>query len=228
MLEVNNLHFRYDSKGFRLEDVSLRIEKGYFYTLVGENGSGKTTLLNLLYGIRKPKRGEIRWKGEILTSKNLPKFRQSAAYVGEEWCDTYATPEANVRFLKLLYPAFDEEYFNKMVRKADLEWRLDCQYNLLSAGEQVKMELAFALARKPELLILDEPLAGLDPVFKTDILELLQSAVAETGMTIFMATNLVTEVEDVTDFTGEIRDGRLVRFGSRLDAAEPGSGEVKA
>ena len=65
-----------------------------------------------------------------------------------------------------------------MVKKADLEWRLDCQYNLLSAGEQVKMELAFALARKPELLILDEPLAGLDPVFKTDILELLQSAVA--------------------------------------------------
>ena len=52
MLEVNNLHFRYDSKGFRLEDVSQRIEKGYFYTLLGANGSGKTTLLNLLYGIR--------------------------------------------------------------------------------------------------------------------------------------------------------------------------------
>ena len=222
MLEADKLQFQYVSKGFRLQDVSLRIEQGYFYTLVGENGSGKTTLLNLLYGIRRPKSGEVRWNGELLTEKTLPKFRQSAAYVGEVWCDKYATTEANVRFLKLLYPSFDEEYFRELTAKAELDGLLDRPYKTLSAGEQIKAEIVFQLARRPELLILDEPLAGLDPVFKTDVLELLQSAVAESGMTIFMATNLVTEVEDVADYAGEIRDGRLVRFASRLEPAETG------
>jgi len=220
MIEAKNVSFQYDSKGFRLQDISLKLEEGLIYTLVGENGSGKTTLLKLLYGIFPPKSGEVLWKGSPLTRRMLPAYHQEAAYIGEQWCDTGATLRANAEILRLLYPGFDGGYYEKLLAQAGLTDLQATPFRNLSTGEQCKAEMSFHLARHPKLLLMDEPLAGLDPVFKTDILELLQTAVAEEKMTVLMATNLVTEVSDIADYVGVFADGKLVKWGDRLEAVK--------
>ncbi|MBP5462876.1 MAG: ABC transporter ATP-binding protein [Lachnospiraceae bacterium] len=214
MLVAKDLVFRYGLGQFRMDKVSLEIEKGYVYALVGENGAGKTTLLKLLYGALTPQSGEVLWKGKRVDRRRLAAYHGEAAFVGLPWCNAESSVADNVDFLKPLYPTFDEEYWEQLLKRADLFYTVkDVPYGKLSAGEARKIGIVFCLARHPELLILDEPLANLDPVFKTEIPEILRDAVAKDGMTILMSTNLVDEIRDFTDYYGVIRDGALVKWG---------------
>ena len=214
MLEARNLNFKYMFDRFRIDNVSLAIEKGYVYALTGSNGAGKTTLLRLLYGALTPRSGEVLWKGEPVNARTLAKFRSEVALVGIPWCDSNATVEDNAEMYKTLYPVFDDAYWETLLRRMKL-WGTahSARYGALSAGEANKIDIAFALARRPELLILDEPLANLDPVFKTEITELLREAVATDGLTVLMTTNLVDEIRGLADYFGVIRDGSLVKWG---------------
>lgn len=214
MLEAINLKFRYGISGFRIQGVSLTIEKGYVYALAGGNGAGKTTLLKLLYGALLPFTGKVLWKGSPLGAKTLAQFHREVAFTGEKWCDNHRTIAENAAFFKSLYPSFDDAYWESLLESMGLtEIAETVQYGLLSEGEARKADIAFALARRPELLIMDEPLANLDPVIKTDITELLRDAVARDNLTILMSSNLIDEIRGLADFFGVINDGVLVCWG---------------
>ena len=223
MIEVKKISYAYGrsiakgSKRFEVKDASLQLEAGYISCLLGKNGAGKTTLLNLIYGMLKPRKGEIRWNGEKLDRKTMNDYRQQVAYVGETWCSEGLTVEHNTELLALLYPEFDREYYDKIMKLAGMDRVRQTIYGKLSKGERVKTEIAFALARKPQFLILDEPLANIDPVFKTDILEILRQGVEDHETGILLSTHLLDEIASMVDFIYVMEDGKITKSGSRFE-----------
>lgn len=229
MLEARDLQYRYGltagEKNFELQGVSMKLEEGYLSCLLGRNGAGKTTLLSLLYGMLKPWAGEVLWNGEPLTGKNLVRFRREVAYAGETWCAENMTLGKNVEMLSLLYPSFDRAYFESLVKLAGVEDCMEKRFATLSTGERVKSEIAFLMARRPKFILLDEPLANIDPVFKVDVLELLQKAVAENETGVLISTHLVDEISDVVDYVYVLEKGKLAKAGSKLEML--GDGQLR-
>ncbi|MCR5120180.1 MAG: ABC transporter ATP-binding protein [Lachnospiraceae bacterium] len=218
MIEAKNISFKYKrSDKFSIDDISFSVEEGMISCLLGKNGCGKTTILKLLYGMLTPKSGSVYYKSEKICARTLPAYHEEVAFTGHCWCDTDLTLEHNVEFLSLLYPDFDHDYYDKLMKKAGIEDKSDKTYANLSAGEKVKAEIAFALARRPKILLMDEPLANLDPVFKMDVIELLQDEVATGGLGILLSTHLLDEINDITDRIYLLDKGRLVSGGDRFE-----------
>lgn len=223
MIELKDIGFKYNKlsgkKGeeFELKDISLKIEKGYISCLLGKNGAGKTTLLSLIYGLMKPGSGEVLWNGERVTKKNMADYRRSTAFVGGHWCVGGMTVEHNVEMLSTLYPSFDRDYFDTLMKVAGADRIRESLFSSLSKGEKVKAEICFMLARRPEIIILDEPLANIDPVFKTDILALLQKAVSDNEIGVLLSTHLVDEISEMVDYINVMRNGQMVMSGSRFE-----------
>lgn len=223
MIELKNIGYKYakkvknKDKRFELKDASLKIEKGYISCLLGKNGAGKTTLLSLIYGMLKPNSGEVLWDGERVDGRNLMDFRKDTAFVGGAWCVDSMTVEHNVEMLSQLYPSFDKEYFDTLMKVAGADRIRDSVFGTLSKGEKVKAEICFMLARRPGIIILDEPLANIDPVFKVDILALLQKAVSDNEIGVLISTHLLDEISDMVDYINVLDDGCIVKSGSRFE-----------
>ena len=232
MLKSFQLNYHYGitppkENGFAIKDVFINAEPGYITCLLGKNAAGKTTLLSLLYGMLRPKSGKVSWDGKEVKYKNLAAYHREVAYFGEKWCAEGLTVEKNVEMLSILYPTFDRELFDSLIKTAQAEGTLEKRYFELSTGERVKAELAFLIARKPKLIILDEPLANIDPVFKMDILELLQKGVAENGTGVLISTHLIDEISDMVDYIYVLDNGKIVKHGSRFELMGDGEGTLR-
>lgn len=221
MIEAKNLKFKYGPSGadkFEIKDVSIKPEQGYISCLLGRNGSGKTTLLKLLYGVLKSRGGSLIWNGEKLSIRNIAAYRQEAAFVGAGgWCAEELSIKRNTEIFSTLYPGFDNAYYEELLDMAGLAGDMDKICMSLSQGQRMKAEIVFALARRPKFLLMDEPLANLDPVFKTDILELIQKSVSENETGVLLSTHLCDEISDIVDMIYVIEDGRISRSGSRFE-----------
>ena len=219
MIEAKNISFKYGGNSkFKVDDLSITVEEGMISCLIGKNGCGKTTVLKLLYGMLTPESGAVYTDGVKLSGKTLADHHENTAFVGDNnWCDTDRTLEHNGELLSLLYPSFDREYFDKLLKKAGIANMTDKTIGTFSTGEAIKAEISFALARRPKLLIMDEPLANLDPVYKTDILELLQDAVSANDMGILLSTHLLDEIEDITDKIYIMEKGKITKSGDRFE-----------
>lgn len=232
MLKSFKLNYHYGitqpkENGFAIKDVFINAEPGYITCLLGKNAAGKTTLLSLLYGMLRPKSGKVSWEGKQINDKTLAAYRRDVAYFGETWCSQSLTVNKNVEMLSILYPTFDRETFDSLITLAQAEGTLNRRYMDLSAGEKAKVEIAFLLARKPKLIILDEPLANIDPVFKIDILELLQKSVADNGTGVLISTHLIDEISDMVDYIYVLDNGKIVKHGSRFELMGDGEGTLR-
>ncbi|MBQ8950871.1 MAG: ABC transporter ATP-binding protein [Eubacterium sp.] len=233
MIEIKDMEFRYGSvtkkeKKFEVKDASLKLEKGYISCLLGKNGAGKTTLLSLMYGMLKPKKGELLWDGKPVTKNNLTEYRQNVAYIGEAWCLQGLTVDHNIEMLSGFYPSFDKTYFDSLMKLAGADRVRESLFGKLSKGEKVKVEIAFALARRPKYVILDEPLANIDPVFKIDILDILQKGVSDNEIGILLSTHLLDEISDMVDYINVMEDGRITTSGTRFEVlGEDGNAQLR-
>lgn len=233
MIEIKDMEFRYGSvtkkeKKFEVKDASLKLEKGYISCLLGKNGAGKTTLLSLMYGMLKPKKGELLWDGKPVTKNNLTEYRQNVAYIGESWCLQGLTVDHNIEMLSGFYPSFDKTYFDSLMKLAGADRVRESLFGKLSKGEKVKVEIAFALARRPKYVILDEPLANIDPVFKIDILDILQKGVSDNEIGILLSTHLLDEISDMVDYINVMEDGRITTSGTRFEVlGEDGNAQLR-
>lgn len=232
MLKSFKLNYHYGitppkENGFAIKDVFINAEPGYITCLLGKNAAGKTTLLSLLYGMLRPKSGKVSWDGKQINDKTLAAYRRDVAYFGETWCSQSLTVNKNVEMLSILYPTFDRETFDSLITLAQVEGTLNKRYMDLSAGEKAKVEIAFLLARKPKLIILDEPLANIDPVFKIDILELLQKSVADNGTGVLISTHLIDEISDMVDYIYVLDNGEIVKHGTRFELLSDGEGNLR-
>ncbi len=182
MLQVNHLCFstRGRKRAFAIKDISFSLEQGYIMSLLGKNGSGKTTLLNIIYGLITPDSGEVLWQHENAFD-NRYAFHNDIAYIGEKTgvLNTKSLNE-NVAFLSLLYENFDYELFDYYMSVFGLtDTDREQNYSELSTGQKLQFQLAFLLARSPKFMLLDEPMANLDPVIKTELTDILHKQVTE-------------------------------------------------
>lgn len=198
-LQVENLH-RKQGK-FKLDNISFSLEKGYIMGLVGRMGSGKSTLLRCLLNPKLAGKGEIRYEGQ-------PGFiMEDAPFLPE------ATLRENTELFGILYPEYDDAEFSSRLKGMGLgEHKV---YGLLSKGEKVRFQFAFAMAHHPGLLLLDEPTSGLDVAFRREFLHMVQEAVEKEMVSVIIATHLLEDLDRVADYMGVMEQGRMTAFKSR-------------
>jgi ABC-2 type transport system ATP-binding protein len=195
-----------------LENLSLEIPKGQTFALLGRNGAGKTTLLRTLLGLLPPMSGTVEVLGMSPASQAV-KIRQRIGYLAEDQSMYgWMTAAEIMKFLSPFYPKWDNTLANDLVDQFGVP--RDVRIKRLSKGQGVRLGLAMALAHRPELVILDDPALGLDPItrkqFNRDVISHLQSQ----GHTVLYSSHLLYEVEAVADAVAILDEGRIVRTGS--------------
>ena len=206
-IELTGVRWRAD-KGFAIEDLNLHVPRGAIYGFLGPNGSGKTTTIRMITGMTKPQAGQIRvLDGRV--PKDLPAILARVGYVPER-PHVYPglTVDEALRFHAAFYPLWDRKWAEQMADKLGLP--LDRKVGKMSKGETGKLLVLLALSQRPDLLILDEPTDGLDPVIRRDVMTAVLDYTSEQGATVFISSHLVHELERICDWVGVMDSGRLV------------------
>jgi ABC-2 type transport system ATP-binding protein len=193
-----------------VDSVNLRVKQGEIYGFLGLNGAGKTTTIRALLGMIRPSEGNVQVLGQALG----PSGRGPWAQVGHLVESPSAYPELSVRenleIAKRLHAVSVSNAVTRVIDRLALASYADRKAGTLSMGNLQRLGLARALLHEPELLILDEPANGLDPAGVVEIRELLASLAREKGVTIFMSSHILTEVDRLATRIGVIHDGRLI------------------
>jgi ABC-2 type transport system ATP-binding protein len=206
-IELEHLEYR-AGKAFALRDLNLHVPAGAIYGFLGPNGSGKTTTIRLILGLLRPVSGRITVLGDRMPDDHA-RVLERVGYVPEQpHLDPTLTVGELIRFQAAFYRRWDRARANELVR----EFQLDEQrlFGRLSKGQKAKLMILLALAQCGDLLVLDEPTDGLDPVVRRDILAALITYVSERKATIFISSHLVHELERVCDWVAVMDEGRLV------------------
>ena len=196
------------SAHFEINDLSLNVPTGAVYGFLGPNGSGKTTTVRLILGLLRPTSGEIAVLDEPMP-RNTASVLGKVGYVPERphLYPTLTVAEA-MRFHAAFHARWDARWAADLAAMFML--RSNARIATLSKGEMGKLMMLLALAQRPELLVLDEPTDGLDPVVRRDMLESVLGYVAEHRATVFISSHLVHELERICDWVGVMDRGRLV------------------
>jgi ABC-2 type transport system ATP-binding protein len=190
-----------------VDGLSMSVPKGAIYALVGRNGSGKTTTIRMLLDLARPDAGTARILGMDSHAERV-KVLERVGYVSDRPLLGGYTGEQLVRFSRGFYPRWSDELVARYVRVFDIPMKQ--KFRNLSRGNQTKMWLLLALAPQPDVLVLDEPTAGLDPVVTDQLLRVLVEDVASEGRTVFLSSHHLTEVERIADWVGMIDKGKLL------------------
>lgn len=206
MIEVRNVMKEFD--GFRaLDDMSMTVPTGSVYGLVGPNGAGKSTIIRHLTGIYRQDAGEITIGGAPVFEN--PEVKSRIAYIPD---DIFYYANASIRemmdFYRSIYPHFDAERFKKLADVFGLDPKR--QMRRLSKGMQKQAAFWIAVSLRPEILILDEPVDGLDPVMRRRIWSIIMADVAENGTTVLVSSHNLRELEDVCDSVGIMNKGKIM------------------
>ena len=206
-IHTRGLEYR-ASAHFQIRDLSLAVPAGAVYGFLGPNGSGKTTTIRLLLGLLRPSGGDIEVLGEQMPAAG-PSVLARVGYVPERphIYPTLTVAEA-MRFHAAFHKRWDAAWATDLA--ATFMLRGDSRVGTLSKGEMGKLMMLVALAQRPELLVLDEPTDGLDPVVRRDLLASVLGYVAEHGATVFISSHLVHELERICDWVGVMDRGSLV------------------
>lgn len=180
---------------FELRDISFTLPRGYIMGLVGRMGSGKTTLLKSILNPSLIGSGSVEYEGQAgFIMEDAPFFAE-------------ATLKENMDVFKNLYKNYDEKEFYERLKRVGLEDHK--VYGLLSKGEKVRFQFAFAMGHHTGLLLLDEPTSGLDVTFRREFLYMLQEAVERQMISVIFSTHLTDELERIADFIGVMDNGTL-------------------
>lgn len=206
MIQVKELYKSFDS--FKaLSGLNITVPRGAVYGLVGPNGAGKSTLIRHLAGIYRQDAGEVLIDGQPVFEN--PEVKKRIAYIPD---DVFYFAQSNVRdlarFYQGMYPSFDKERFERLREVFGLDDKKPIRK--LSKGMQKQAAFWVALSQMPEVVILDEPVDGLDPVMRRQVWSLLMSDVAERGTTVLVSSHNLRELEDVCDYVGIMDKGRML------------------
>ena len=195
MIEISDLTFGYSKKRLLFNNLNLSLKAGHIYGLLGKNGAGKSTLLKNIAGLAFPLKGRCTVKG-FETSKRLPAFLQEIFFIPEEMYLPSFTPAQFVKSTAHFYPNFNYEDFLRMLN--EFEVPADSRLNKLSFGQQKKVIIAFGLATNTSLLIMDEPINGLDIPSKSQFRLIIASALTESRC-IIISTHQVRDLDSLID-----------------------------
>ncbi|MBA2875342.1 ABC transporter ATP-binding protein [Thermaerobacillus caldiproteolyticus] len=206
MIEIINIGKEFDDLE-AIKGINMHIQKGSIYGLLGSNGAGKTTLLKMIAGIYRPDRGTVKISREPVFEN--PNIKKRVLFLPDA---LYFFPHATIRqmadFYKSIYPSWSEERFARLQDVFPLD--LHKKIHRMSKGMQRQAAFWLAFSVMPDVLILDEPLDGLDAVMRQKVKNLLVQDVAEREMTVVISSHNLREVEDLCDHIGILHQGELL------------------
>ena len=195
-------------KKIALDEVDLSVAKGSVVGLVGENGAGKTTLLKHILGLFKPRNGTVRVFGKDPV-EDPESVLGEIGYLSEirDLPDWMKIGEL-MSYTKAFFPSWDDSFAEELRNMFELS--LDQKVKTLSRGQRARAGLIAAIAHRPQLLVLDEPSSGLDPVVRRDILSAIIRTVADEGRTVLFSSHLLDEVQRVSDHVAMLHRGKML------------------
>ncbi|GAB3181536.1 ABC transporter ATP-binding protein [Streptomyces incanus] len=209
-LEAHGLGMRY-RRGWALKDCSFRLPAGRICGLVGPNGAGKTTLLSIMAHVLEPTRGTLSLFGAAPGSVDSGR---TSFLAQEKPLYRRFTVAETLRLGRELNPGWDQRAAEDIVRAGNVP--LDTKIGTLSGGQRTRVALAVALGKRPDLLLLDEPMSDLDPVARKELMGTLLAEAAERGTTVLMSTHVLAELESVCDYVVVLSGGE-VRLAGDVD-----------
>jgi len=206
LIEVKNLSLNIDGKNNILNNINIKMQKGKIYGIIGTNGVGKTTLIKCLTGIYEPSEGEVLYDGKnVYNSKEV---KSNIAYVADEthFFDAFSIKKI-IEYFSLAYETFDKKRFEEMNEFFKID--INKKYNQLSKGQRIRIYLMIAIAQNTDYIILDEPTAGLDPILKNRLLNLLKQEIVKRKVTIIISSHHLSELEKICDDVIIINNGEI-------------------
>ncbi len=206
MLELKNVTKTFS--GFlALDGLTMTVPKGSVYGLVGPNGAGKSTAIRLITGVFRPDCGEITLDGEKIYENPRQKVR--IGYIPDEiFYYPSATMEEMRKFYAGIYPNFDNDLYERLYEVFDLPRKLPIRR--FSKGMQKQAAFHLTICTRPDVLVLDEPVDGLDPVMRRQVMNLILSEVAQRETTVLISSHNLRELEDVCDHVGIMDHGKML------------------
>ncbi len=202
------------SKTFRggvvaVNGLDLDVLSGTVYGLIGRNGAGKTTAIRMLMGLLRPNGGTARVLGADMWGAPR-ELRARVGYVAQsQQIHAWMTPGELCYYLSHFYETWDHAHARHLARRFDLAW--EQQVGLMSGGQQRKVSILLALAARPEVLILDEPAAGLDPIARRELVdEIVDVLSRDGGCTVLFSTHIISDLERIAEHVGIMDRGRIV------------------
>ena len=211
-VSFNNVTKEFKNKAV-LKGVSFNIEAGDIYGLIGENGAGKTTLLKLIVNLLKPTSGNIQVLGKEIKKDSYDYLRNIGALIDEPVFYKKLTLYENFKVHCEYLGFYDEEKLENVLRRVGLHNKKDRKIKELSFGEKQRLAIAYALITEPELLILDEPTNGLDPIAIVELREILLKLNREFNTTIIISSHAINELETLVNKVKFLKNGEIVEDG---------------
>jgi ABC-type multidrug transport system ATPase subunit len=207
VIEISNLTRRFGDMT-ALASVSLSLPRGGVYGLVGANGAGKTTLIRHILGTMRAESGAVRVFGRDPVADPVGVLSRIGYLSEENDLPGWMSVGELVRYSRAFYPAWDDVYAEQLRHSFALDPA--AKIKTLSKGQKARAGLLIALAHRPELLVLDEPSSGLDPIVRKDILGAILRTIADEGRTVLFSSHLLEEVEQVADHVTMINRGSII------------------
>ncbi len=206
MIQLKNITKRFDDK-VALHNVSLCVEKGSVFGLVGPNGSGKSTLIKCLCGVYRPDGGTITVGGERVYEN--PSIKKRIAYIPDDlYFPTTFTPKDMAQFYSSVYADFSWETYHELSKLFQLDEKK--RIARFSKGMQKQVAFWVSVCCRPEVIVLDEPVDGLDPVMRKKVWSLILQEVEARQVTVLISSHNLRELEDVCDHVGILHQGELL------------------
>jgi ABC-2 type transport system ATP-binding protein len=231
VINVSELTRRFGAKT-ALDSVSVSMPRGAVYGLVGANGAGKTTLIKHILGLLRAESGSVRVFGLDPVADPVAVLSRIGYLSEENDIPGWMSIDELIRYSRAFYPAWNDAYAKELRRAFALDPA--AKIRNLSKGQKARAGLLIALAHRPELLVLDEPSSGLDPIVRRDILGAVIRTIADEGRTVLFSSHLLEEVEQVADHVTMINEGKIVlsapldaiRESHRVDGRVPSLDEI--
>jgi len=217
VINVSDLTRRFGART-ALDSVTLSIPRGGVYGLVGANGAGKTTLIRHVLGLLRAESGSVRVFGLDPVADPVGVLSRIGYLSEENDMPGWMRVDELIRYSRAFYPAWDDAYAEELRQTFALDPA--AKIKSLSKGQKARTGLLIALAYRPELLVLDEPSSGLDPIVRRDILGAIIRTIANEGRTVLFSSHLLEEVEQVADHVTMISHGRIVLSAPLSDIKE--------
>lgn len=193
---------------FCLQNINLSVEQGTVMGLVGPNGAGKSTILRIIMGLQKPDSGSLKVLGHSMPHDQVAAKRDIGFIAEDMRLYESETIEFHMDFVKSIFDSWDQDYATALLKRFDLN--KGQKIKGLSHGQRVKATLMLALARRPKLLVFDEPTTGLDPAVRKEVLDEMMDSLQDETRSILFSSHNTLDIEQISDYITFIYDGRII------------------